>query len=217
MTTRNIKVFRNLKGANAEWADKTRALLKEKNIVMVNMIGSPGCGKTSVLERIASALQEKMRFAVLEGDLETTRDAERLAAVNVRATQLLTGGGCHLEAKLVHAGLRDLPLDELDFVFVENVGNLVCPVQFDIGEIAKIGFLSVTEGEDKPLKYPFLFRESKAALITKIDLIPHLTFDLDACIGYIRTVSPNVQLFQVSSTTGEGMDDWIEWLLDLKK
>jgi hydrogenase nickel incorporation protein HypB len=216
MTTRSVKVFRGLKGENDKWAAETRAFLKEKKVIMINMIGSPGCGKTSLLEAVAAGTKGKLSFAVLEGDLETTRDAERMAAMGIRANQLLTGGGCHLEARLVHQGLKDLAPDDLDFVFVENVGNMVCPVQFDIGEAAKIGFLSVTEGEDKPLKYPFLFKESKVAVLSKIDLIPHLDFDKEACLAHIKTINPKLYVFKVSSKTGEGIDGFIEWLLKHK-
>jgi hydrogenase nickel incorporation protein HypB len=210
--TRSIQVYRHLKGANAEWAEKTRALLRKTETVMVNMIGSPGCGKTSLLECVAARAPGAARFAVLEGDVETTRDAERLAAANVRASQLLTGGACHLEARMVHRALEDISLDELDLVFVENVGNLVCPAEFDIGESAKVAFLSVTEGEDKPLKYPLLFREARAALLTKIDLLPHLDFDVDACLGFMRQVHPDLPVIKASSRTGEGLDEWMSWL-----
>ncbi len=217
MATRSVKVFRGLKGENDKWAAETRAFLKEKKVIMINMIGSPGCGKTSLLEAVAARTQGKLSFAVLEGDLETTRDAERMAAVQVKANQLLTGGGCHLEARLVHHGLKDLEPDGLDFVFVENVGNLVCPVQFDIGEAAKIGFLSVTEGEDKPLKYPFLFREAKVAILTKVDLLPHLDFDVEACVEFIKRINPKIGIFRLSSKTGEGMDNFMDWLFKHKK
>ncbi|MHB0936922.1 MAG: hydrogenase nickel incorporation protein HypB [Armatimonadota bacterium] len=208
-----IKVYRDLMGANAEWAEITRALLAEKGVRMVNIIGSPGCGKTTLLERMASRLQSRARFAVLEGDVETTKDAERLAALNVPVSQLITAGACHLEAKLVHYALRDLPLDDLDLVIVENVGNLVCPAEFDIGEEAKIAVLSVTEGEDKPVKYPLLFREAAAAVLTKTDLLPYLPFKLDACLGYLRQVNGALPVFQVSALTGDGMDAWVTWLL----
>jgi len=219
-----IKVYRDLMGANAEWAEKTRALLAEKGVRMVNIIGSPGCGKTTLLERMAAVLKQdgpswatglqgRLRFAVLEGDVETTKDAERLDRLGVPVSQLITAGACHLEAKLVHAALRDLPLDALDLVIVENVGNLVCPAEFDIGEEAKIAVLSVTEGEDKPVKYPLLFREAAAAVLTKTDLLPYLPFNLDACLDYLRQVNGALPVFCVSALTGEGMDAWAEWLL----
>ena len=212
MAKMNIKVYKDLMGANEEWASKTRALLKEKNIRMLNIIGSPGCGKTTLLEAMVSQLAGNTTFAVLEGDVETTRDAERLAALNIPVSQLLTSGACHLEAKLVHHALLDLPLDNLDMVIVENVGNLVCPAEFDVGENAKVAVLSVTEGEDKPLKYPLLFREAKAVVLTKTDLLPHLSFDIESCVEFVRRVNASVPLFHLSAKSGEGLAEWIAWL-----
>ncbi len=212
MTKANVRVYKDLMGENEKWAEETRKLLKEKNIVMINIIGSPGCGKTTLLEGMVGELGKIFRFAVLEGDVETTADAERIAALNIEASQLLTGGACHLEAKLVHYALKDLPLDDLDMVVVENVGNLVCPAEFDIGEKAKIAVLSVTEGEDKPSKYPLLFHEAEAVLLTKIDLLPHLDFDIDLCLDHVRKVNSTVPIFKVSAKTGEGFVEWINWL-----
>ena len=212
MATVDVRVYRDLMGENEKWAAETRLLLAEKNLLMINIIGSPGCGKTALLERMVGDLVDKVRFAVLEGDCETTRDAERIAKLNIEASQLLTKGACHLEAKLVHYALKDLALDDLDMVVVENVGNLVCPAEFDIGELAKIAVLSVTEGEDKPKKYPLLFTEAKAVIVSKIDLLPHLDFDMDACLADIRQVNPDVPIFQVSAKTGVGMDEWLRWL-----
>lgn len=213
MTT--IKVYRNLMGANEQWAAKTRTLLAWYGITMLNLIGSPGAGKTLLLERTVRTLakcRQRLRLAVLEGDIATTRDAERLARLHCRVSQLLTDGACHLQAKMVHYALRDLPPTELDLVIVENVGNLVCPAEFDLGEHAKVAVLSVTEGEDKPIKYPTLFREAQAVVLTKIDLLPHLAFNLKACLKYLRQVNAGRPVFLVSSTTGEGIDDWIKWI-----
>jgi hydrogenase nickel incorporation protein HypB len=217
MTKLNIKIYRNLMGANDQWAARTRALLKKHHVIMLNLIGSPGAGKTRLLEKTVRALSKTCRFAVLEGDVETTHDAERLARLGCRVSQLLTGGACHLEAKLVHYALRDLPLKKLDLVVVENVGNLVCPAEFDIGEHAKVAILSVTEGEDKPVKYPTLFREAKAVVLTKMDLLPHLPFNLKTCRAYLRQVNAATPVFQVSAQTGLGMAAWIKWLREMQK
>ncbi|MBN1270520.1 MAG: hydrogenase nickel incorporation protein HypB [Kiritimatiellae bacterium] len=214
MSTRQIKVYKDLMGANEEWARKTRDLLAEKKLAMLNLIGSPGSGKTTLLERMAGPLGEKLRFAVLEGDVETTYDAERLDKLGVPTSQLLTSGACHLEAKLVHHALRDLPLDELDLVIVENVGNMVCPAEFDIGEHAKVAVVSVTEGEDKPEKYPLLFREAKAVVLTKTDLLPHVPVNIEAFKGHLSRVNAAVPLFQVSALSNEGMSEWIEWVVN---
>lgn len=212
----NIKIYKDLMGANEEWAAKTRLLLQKHNIQMLNFIGSPGSGKTSLLEKMVGRLANK-RFAVLEGDVETTLDAERLAVLNIPVSQLLTGGSCHLEAKLVHHALIDLPLAELDLVIVENVGNLVCPAEFDIGEFAKIAFLSVTEGEDKPLKYPLLFREAQAVILTKTDLAPYLDFNMEKYITAIHTVNSELPVFPVSAKSGDGLAAWLEWVISTNK
>jgi hydrogenase nickel incorporation protein HypB len=212
---KTIRVYREILGESARTAAEIRRLLAEKKSKMINIIGSPGCGKTSLIEHIAKRKLEKLRFAVIEGDVETTRDAERLAAYNVRVSQLITGGGCHLEAKMIYRAMMDLDLASTDVVIVENVGNLVCPAEFDIGEHAKVAVLSVTEGEDKPLKYPLLFREAKCCIITKIDLLPHLVYDVNACLGFIREVNEKLPVFRVSSRTGEGVDGFVDWLSSL--
>ncbi|MBN2443919.1 MAG: hydrogenase nickel incorporation protein HypB [Spirochaetales bacterium] len=215
MGNRDIKVYKDLMGENSLWAEKIRNLLTEKKVMMVNIIGSPGCGKTSLLEKIASTYADKKDFAVLEGDVETTHDAERLDALDVPVSQLLTSGACHLEAKMVYQALSDLSLDTLNLVIVENVGNLVCPAEFDIGEYAKIAVLSVTEGEDKPVKYPLLFREAKAVVLTKTDLLPHLPFKKDVCLDYMRKVNSTVPIFEVSSVTGAGISSFVDWITSL--
>jgi hydrogenase nickel incorporation protein HypB len=215
MSRTEIRVYRDLMGENEKWAAETRRLLAATRTGMLNVIGSPGCGKTALLEWIGRRLAGGKRMAVLEGDVETTRDAERLAALGITASQLLTGGACHLEAKLVHRALADLPLGALDLVIVENVGNLVCPAEFDIGERAKVAVLSVTEGEDKPLKYPLLFREASAVVLTKTDLLPHLDYDLDGCLQAIRQVHDGAPVYRVSARTGEGMEECLQGLIGL--
>lgn len=212
MNTRNIRVYKDLTGANEKWAAKTRALLEKASVRMLNFIGSPGSGKTTLLEEMVDRLAGKIRFAVLEGDVETTRDSERLAALQIPVSQLLTGGACHLEAMLVNRALGDLPLDDLDMVIVENVGNMVCPAEFDIGEMAKVAVLSVTEGEDKPLKYPLLFREAVAVVLTKVDLLPHLDFDMTRCVEYIGRVNASLPVFPLSAKSGAGFAEWINWI-----
>ena len=212
MSSRQIKVYKDLMGENEVWAEKIRALCAKTNTVMLNIIGSPGCGKTALLEKMAQQNKKNITFAVLEGDVETTHDAERLDTHNIIVSQLLSGGSCHLEAKLVYHALADLELDKIDLVFVENVGNLVCPAEFDIGERAKIAVLSITEGEDKPVKYPLLFSEAKAVVLSKIDLLPHLSFDIESCVSYIKQVNPDVPIFQLSAQSGKGMEEWNEWI-----
>jgi len=210
--TREIKVYKDLMGENDRWAAETRKLLSKHGVRMLNIIGSPGCGKTRLLEVLAGKFAGKVRFAVLEGDVETTRDAERLAAVNVPVAQLLTSGACHLEAKLVHHALLDLPLDRLDLVIVENVGNMVCPAEFDVGEHAKIAVLSVTEGEDKPVKYPLLFTVAGAIVLSKTDLLAHLDFDLPRCREFVMQVNAKIPVFEVSARNGAGMDALARWI-----
>jgi len=213
MSSKTIRVYRDLMGANEKWAAETRSLLAENSITMLNLIGSPGAGKTRLLEAMVEHLSGRSRFAVLEGDIETTKDAERLDRLDVPVSQLLSGGSCHLEAKLVNHALADFPLADLDLVFVENVGNMVCPAEFDVGEHAKIAVLSVTEGEDKPLKYPLLFREASAVVLTKIDLLPHLMFDLDACKENIMQVDASLPVFVVSAQSGSGVAEFSDWVL----
>lgn len=212
MTTTEIKVYRDLMGANEKWASRTRALLVEKDILMLNLIGSPGSGKTTLLEGLSAYLGDGTGFAVLEGDVATTRDAERIQELGVPVSQLLSGGSCHLEAKMVFQALEDMDLDDLDIVFVENVGNMVCPAEFDIGEHAKIAVLSIAEGDDKPLKYPLLFQEAEAAVLTKIDLLPHVPFDLPACRRYIQEVHASLPVFEVGALRGEGLSDLAWWI-----
>jgi hydrogenase nickel incorporation protein HypB len=197
----NLKVYKNVLSANEVWAARSRELLAAKNAVMWNLIGSPGSGKTALLENLIPRLAGRARCFVLEGDVETTRDAERLLAIGIPAVQILTHGACHLGAETVFQALTELDWGTAQgrsCVFVENVGNLVCPAEFDIGETGKIAVVSVTEGEEKPLKYPLLFREAQAAVLSKTDLIPHLPVSLETYRGNIRSVNAGLPVFPFS-------------------
>ena len=208
----NIKVLRNVLEANDQFAARIREQLIAKRITAINLISSPGAGKTSLLERTIPALQQQLRMAVLEGDIATTRDAERIKKLGSPVVQLLTGGACHLEAPLVQRGLDELDLDKLDLLFIENVGNIACPAEFDLGETAKVGILSVTEGHDKPAKYPLLFHEVKALVLSKIDLLPYTDFDFDLFIRDFRKLNAEAPVIQVSCKTGKGLSEWTHWL-----
>lgn len=214
MNVTEIKVYRDLTGENDRWAGEIRELLANHGVRMLNLIGSPGSGKTTLLERMTRPLSGNISMAVLEGDIETTRDAQRLHALGVPVSQLLSGGACHLEARMVYKALCDFDLTGIDLVIVENVGNMVCPAEFDIGEAAKIAVLSVTEGEDKPLKYPLLYREAAAVVITKTDLLPHLETDLAAYLEHLREVNAGLPVFTVSAFSGENMDSLASWIVD---
>ena len=195
-------------------AERNRGWFDGRNILALNLVSSPGSGKTTLLERTITDLKETLPINVIEGDQETVNDARRIKETGCKVVQINTGTGCHLEADMLARGLQELnpPLDSV--VMVENVGNLVCPALFDLGERCKVAILSVTEGEDKPLKYPHMFRASEVMLLNKIDILPHLNFDVEACIEYAKTVNPDIKVFQVSATTGEGMRDWYQWITD---
>jgi len=208
----NIKVLRNILEANDQLAARIRAQLTAKRITAINLISAPGAGKTSLLEHTIPALKARFRIGVLEGDIATTRDAERIEKLGVPVVQLLTGGACHLEAPLVERGLDELDLDSLDLVFIENVGNIACPAEFDLGEAAKVGILSVTEGHDKPAKYPLLFHEVGALVLNKIDLLPHTDFDFDQFLRDFRKLNAEAPVFQISCRTRKGIGAWTHWL-----
>jgi len=208
----NIKVLRNVLQANDQVAARIRQRLLESRITAINLISSPGAGKTSLLERTIPALQGRVRVGVLEGDIATTRDADRIAKLGVPVVQLLTGGACHLDAQLVERGLGDLSPEGLDLLFIENVGNIACPAEFDLGENAKVGILSVTEGHDKPAKYPLLFHEVAALVLNKVDLLPHTDFDRDEFLQEFRRLNASAPVFEVSCRTEHGLGEWIHWL-----
>ncbi|MDO4839815.1 MAG: hydrogenase nickel incorporation protein HypB [Desulfovibrionaceae bacterium] len=205
-----IPVVRNVLEAN----DKLAMVVHERvrGILTLNLISSPGAGKTSLLERTLTDLASEFRMAVIEGDLQTDNDARRVAATGCQAVQIDTDGGCHLDSNMVLKAMEHLDMSNLDILFIENVGNLVCPTEFDLGEDAKIGILSVTEGDDKPEKYPLLFNLSKAMILNKVDLLPYVRFDVERASQFARRLNKDLPIFQVSATSGEGMDAWYDWL-----
>ncbi|WP_414583462.1 hydrogenase nickel incorporation protein HypB [Scytonema sp. PCC 10023] len=194
-------------------AAQNRGWFKGRNILALNLMSSPGAGKTTLLTRTINDLKHQLPINVIEGDQETTNDAKKIQETGCQVVQINTGTGCHLDAAMVERGLEQLnpPLNSV--VMIENVGNLVCPALFDLGELFKVVILSVTEGEDKPIKYPHIFRASQVMILTKIDLLPHVQFDVQRCIEYAQQVNPQIQVFQVSALTGTGLENWYEWLL----
>jgi hydrogenase nickel incorporation protein HypB len=208
-----ISIEEDILAKNNRLASLNRALFKDKGIFVLNLVSSPGSGKTTLLERTLRDMSGQRRFAVIEGDQQTDNDAQRIAATGVPVKQINTGAGCHLDAHQVMHGTDSFDLDHLDVLLIENVGNLVCPASFDLGEHYKVAVLSVTEGEDKPLKYPQMFRNSAVMLLNKTDLLPHLDFDCEKCKAYARQVSPAITIFEVSARSGEGMEAWYQWLL----
>lgn len=207
-----ISLEQNILAKNDLLAAQNRGWFKGRNILALNLVSSPGSGKTTLLTRTIEDLKDKVVISVIEGDQATTNDADRIKATGCPVIQINTGTGCHLDANMVERGLQELnpPLNSI--VMIENVGNLVCPALFDLGETAKVAILSVTEGEDKPIKYPYMFRASQVMIINKIDLLPYVQFNVDRCIEYARQVNPHLQVFQVSATTGTGLDAWYHWL-----
>lgn len=209
---RVIRVEEDLLAKNNRLAAENRRRFREKGLLVFNLVSSPGSGKTTLLERTLSDLQPEFRFAVLEGDQQTRNDADRIAATGVPAVQINTGSGCHLDAHMVGHGVENFATLPLDILMIENVGNLVCPASFDLGEDKKIVLLSVTEGEDKPLKYPDMFKAAEILLLTKIDLLPHLRFDIEQCKTFARQVNPQIRIFELSCQNGVGLDLWYDWL-----
>jgi len=207
----NIKVLKNVLEANDQLAARIRQQLAARRITAINVISAPGAGKTSLLERTIPLLKQ-FRIGVLEGDIATTRDAERIEKLGVPVIQLLTGGACHLEATLIQRGLCELNLDAINLLIIENVGNIACPAEFDLGENAKVGILSVTEGHDKPAKYPLLFHEVAALVLNKIDLLPYTDFDYAKFEADFRKLNATAPIFRLSCRTGEGLGEWVHWL-----
>lgn len=209
---RVVRIEEDLLAKNNRLAAGNRRFFQEKGLLVYNLVSSPGSGKTTLLERTLRDLQQELHFAVLEGDQQTSNDAERIAATGVPAVQINTGSGCHLDAHMVWHGMENFASLPLDILMIENVGNLVCPASFDLGEDAKIALLSVTEGEDKPLKYPDMFKAADILLLTKIDLLPYLRFDIEQCKAFARQVNPHVLIFELSCQSGSGLPSWYDWL-----
>jgi hydrogenase nickel incorporation protein HypB len=210
-----VRVLEDVLDANSTIAAANRADFDRAGVTVVNLMSSPGAGKTTLLEQVVHDLG--VRVGVLEGDVQGTYDADRLASLHVPVTQINTdpgfGGECHLDANMVRSALPEVPLDDLDLLVIENVGNLVCPAEFKVGEDARVMVSSVTEGEDKPLKYPLMFRTCELVLVNKIDLLPHLDFDLERFLANLDTVHPDVPRLLVSAKTGEGVEAWRDWLV----
>ncbi len=197
---------------NDRLAERNRGWFHAKGILALNLVSSPGSGKTTLLEHTIRHLRDAITISVIEGDQETLHDAERIQQTGCRVVQINTGAGCHLEADMLARGLDELAPPPHSLVFIENVGNLVCPALFDLGEQAKVAILSTTEGEDKPLKYPHMFQSAQVMILNKIDLLPYLSFNVQKCLDSARMVNPQIQVFQVSATTGEGMPHWYDWI-----
>ena len=215
MAVRTIHVRERVMAKNDELAAKVRRFLAARDIAAFNLVSSPGSGKTLLLERTLQAAGEELGIAVVTGDVQTQNDADRLARHTGRLVQaVVTGGGCHLDARQILTALEGIDVERTRLLFIENVGNLVCPANWDLGEEAKIVVFSVTEGEDKPLKYPKMFREARYAVLNKMDLRPHVPFDLDRAVAYARQVNPNLTFFFTSALTGEGFDAWLTFLRD---
>ncbi len=209
---RMVRIEQDILGKNDEYAAANRRWFSESNILALNLVSSPGSGKTTLLIRTIDDLKGDLKLAVIEGDQQTANDADRIRETGVEALQINTGKGCHLDGHMVGHALESLKPEDGSVLFIENVGNLVCPAAFDLGEAYKVVILSVTEGEDKPIKYPDMFHAAGLVLLNKIDLLPYVRFDVDKCIEYARRVNPGIKVLQVSATSGEGMDSWYRWL-----
>ncbi|MBW2619529.1 MAG: hydrogenase nickel incorporation protein HypB [Deltaproteobacteria bacterium] len=207
-----IAVERRVLEANDRLAADNRRLLEKKGVFVVNIMSSPGAGKTTLLERTAAGLKGEFNLAVIEGDIQTTTDADRIAAQGVAAVQINTAGACHLDAQMVGQALDALELDGLDLLIIENVGNLVCPAGFDLGERARVMLLSTPEGEDKPAKYPLMFRLCQVLIINKTDLLPYLPFSLEAVKREVARINPQMEIFELSALKDQGLEAWLDWL-----
>lgn len=210
--SRIVQIEQDILGRNNADAEANRARFADAGIFALNLVSSPGSGKTTLLVETVMRLKDRVPVAVIEGDQQTTFDADRIRATGAPALQVNTGKGCHLDAHMVGHALDTLNPPENSVLFIENVGNLVCPAAFDLGEAHKVAILSVTEGEDKPLKYPDMFAAADVMILSKVDLLPHLTFDVDRCLDYARRINPDITLLKLSTVSGEGMEAWLDWI-----
>ncbi|NOQ34367.1 MAG: hydrogenase nickel incorporation protein HypB [Methylococcaceae bacterium] len=210
--TRMVQIEQDILGKNNQYAVVNRDYFSQHGILALNLVSSPGSGKTTLLTKTIELLKDELELSVIEGDQQTTHDAERIRATGVKALQINTGKGCHLDAHMVGHAVENLKPAEQSLLMIENVGNLVCPAAFDLGEAHKVAVLSVTEGEDKPLKYPDMFHAADLMILNKVDLLPHLDFDVEQCIQYAKQVNPRIKILQLSAKTGEGMESWGQWL-----
>ena len=210
--SRMVQIEQDILGKNNEYAAANRRFFSDHGILALNLVSSPGSGKTMLLTRTLDDLKEELDLSVIEGDQQTANDAERIRATGVKALQINTGKGCHLDGHMVGHAMESLNPSDGSVLFIENVGNLVCPAAFDLGEAQKVAILSVTEGEDKPIKYPDMFHASDLMILNKTDLLPYLDFDVEKCIEYARRVNPGIRILQLSAKSGEGMAGWYQWI-----
>ena len=209
-----VSLVANILKANERIAEQNKQLFDEKGILTINMMSAPGAGKTTLIEHTINALKNKYRISVIEGDIQSTYDADKIAATGVQVVQINTGGACHLDGNMIQETFPELDLDAMDLLLVENVGNLVCPAEFNMGEDFKVMLLSVPEGDDKPMKYPLMFHESSALLVNKIDLLPYVDCSLEKIRSESLKINPNLKIFEISGKTKEGLHSWFEWLQD---
>ena len=207
-----VALVTNILKANDAIAERNRKLFADKNILVVNFLSSPGAGKTTLIKNTILALKAEINIAVIEGDLQSTHDADIISSTGVQAVQINTGGGCHLDANMITNALEQIELEGINLLIIENVGNLVCPTGFDLGEDFKVVLLSVPEGDDKPLKYPLAFNVSSALVINKIDLLPYLDFDIEKARSESQRINPDIEILETSCKTGEGLQVWYDWL-----
>lgn len=211
-----VKVVTRILEANDRIAEENRKKFQEAGVYVVNLMGAPGAGKTTLLERTIRALKPHIKIGVIEGDIVGSDDAERIGALDIPVVQINTGGACHLDANMINEVLDELPLKDLDLLIIENVGNLVCPAEFRVGEDKKMMVLSIAEGHDKPLKYPLMFRESSALVLNKMDLLPYMNTDINKVRNDSLALNPQLNIFEVSCSTGAGIDAWAQWLNGLR-